>query len=47
MSSKAAALPAHHGCQVRKNIGNLDERSSVEAADEQNAMLVNWSAQQE
>jgi hypothetical protein len=29
------------------DIGNLDERSSVEAADKQNAMLVNWGAQQE
>jgi hypothetical protein len=47
MSSKAAALPVHHGCQLRKNIGNPDERSSVEAADKQNAKLVNWSLQQE
>jgi hypothetical protein len=47
MSSKAAALPAHHGCQFRKNIGNPDQRSSVEAADEQNAKLVNWRLQQE
>jgi hypothetical protein len=30
-----------------KNIGNPDERSSVEAADKQNAKLVNWSLQQE
>jgi hypothetical protein len=30
-----------------KNIGNPDQRSSVEAADSQNAKLVNWSLQQE
>ena len=30
-----------------KSIGNPDERSSVEAADKQNAKLVNWSLQQE
>jgi hypothetical protein len=30
-----------------KSIGNPDERSSVEAADKQNARLVNWSLQQE
>jgi hypothetical protein len=47
MSSKAAALPGHHGCQLRKNIGNPDDPSSVEAADQQNAKLVNWSLQQE
>jgi hypothetical protein len=47
MSSKVAALPAHHGCQLRKNIGNFDERGSVEAADEQNAMLAERSVQQE
>jgi hypothetical protein len=47
MSSKAAALPAHHGWQLRKSIGNPDEQSSVEAADKQNAKLVNWSLQQE
>jgi hypothetical protein len=47
MSSKAAALPARHGCQFQKNIGNLNEQSSVEAADTQNAMLVNWRLQQE
>jgi hypothetical protein len=47
MSSKTAALPAHHGCQLRKNIGNPDEPSSVEAADKQNAKLVNWRVQLE
>jgi hypothetical protein len=47
MSSKAAALPAHHGCQRRKIIGNPDERSSVEAADKQNAKLVNSRVQLE
>jgi hypothetical protein len=47
MSSKAAARPAHHGCQLWKNIGNPDEPGSVEAADRQNAKLVNWSLQQE
>jgi hypothetical protein len=47
MSSKAAALPAHHGFQLRKNIGNSNERSSVEAARKQNAKLVNWHVQLE
>jgi hypothetical protein len=26
MSSKAAALPAHHGCQLQKNIGRSDDQ---------------------
>jgi hypothetical protein len=30
-----------------KNIGNLDEQRSVEAADEQNAMLADRTTQQE
>jgi hypothetical protein len=30
-----------------KNIGNPDEPGSVEAADRENAKLVNWSPQQE
>jgi hypothetical protein len=30
-----------------QNVGNPDEPSSVEAADRQNAKLVNWSLQQE
>jgi hypothetical protein len=47
MSSKLAALPGSQFCQLTKDIDNLDEPSSVEAADEQNAMLVNWGAQQE
>jgi hypothetical protein len=47
MSSKAAALPAHHGCQLRENIGNPNEPSSVEAADKQNAKLVIWRVQLE
>jgi hypothetical protein len=47
MSSKAAALPVHHGCQRQKNIGSPEELGSVEAADEQNAKLVNWRLQQE
>jgi hypothetical protein len=47
MSSKAAALAAHHGCQLQENIGSPDEPGSVEAADKQNAKLVNWRLQQE
>jgi hypothetical protein len=30
MSSKTAALAAHHGCQPQKNIGSPDEPSSAE-----------------
>jgi hypothetical protein len=47
VSSKVAALAAHHGCQLWKNIGSPDEPSSAEAADKQNAKLVNWRLQQE
>jgi hypothetical protein len=47
LSSKAAALQARHDCQFQKNVGNLDEPSSVEAADTQNAMLVISRLQQE
>jgi hypothetical protein len=47
MSSKAAALAAHHGCQRQKNIGSPDEPGSVAAADKQNAKLVIWTLQQE